>query len=114
MLFLHLLDHPILAKTIPSKLFDYLYYNKPVLAGIRGEGKDIIENLGCGLVFEPEDVEALVKSIKTIRDNYLFYLEKSSNNRSHVKKYYNRRENFRTAFEKILTDLEVGINSKIP
>lgn len=107
-LFLHLLDHPVLEKTIPSKLFDYLYYNKPILAGIRGEGKEIVENLGCGLVFEPENVVELVSCIKSLWENYDYYLKKSSNNRSYVINSFNRRDNFRVAFEKVLPQLEVG------
>lgn len=111
-LFLHLLDHPVLEKTIPSKLFDYLYYNKPILSGIRGEGKEIVENLGCGLVFEPENMGELINSLKLLQENYALYMKKSSNNRTYVENYFNRRENFRKTFKKILPMLEVGKNQQ--
>lgn len=52
-------NHPLFEITIPSKLFDCLAMNKPVLLGVGGESKEIVENLNAGLYFEPENAASL-------------------------------------------------------
>lgn len=56
-------NHPLFEITIPSKLFDCLAMNKPVLLGIGGESKDIVKSLNAGLFFEPENPESLANVV---------------------------------------------------
>ena len=42
-----------------SKLFECMGMGIPVLHGVAGESADIVEREDIGLVFEPENVEAL-------------------------------------------------------
>jgi len=100
--FLQLIDEPILEKTIPSKLFDYLYYNKPIIAGIKGEGSDIIRHLNCGIVYKPNDLEELLLALKIIKNNYNHYERASSTNREYLLQHFNRKRNFKEYFMKIL------------
>lgn len=102
-LFLALDDHPSLEKTIPSKLFDYLLFNKPIIAGIRGEGKEIIEKLGCGIVYHPNDVNQLVGGIKEIILHYDEFNGKARYNRDYVVKNFHREEGFVSFFSNYLT-----------
>ena len=53
---------PAYDKVIPSKLFEAAAYDKPVIAGIRGEAKLIVESYNFGEVFVPEDGEDLKSS----------------------------------------------------
>lgn len=67
-------DIPLFTGTIPTKLVDYLACSKPVLCGIRGEAKDIIQEAQCGLFFEPNDDLQLANGINTlINDNEKMY-----------------------------------------
>lgn len=52
-------DAPVFSGAIPTKLIDYMACGKPVLCGIRGEAKRIVEKSGAGLAFEPNDDMAL-------------------------------------------------------
>ncbi len=57
------------AKTaLPSKLTAYMLSAKPVIASIDidSEPADMIRDNGCGLVVEPEDEQALIRSMREI------------------------------------------------
>lgn len=95
-LFFSLKPDKFLDKTIPSKLFDYLMFNKPIIFGINGEGKEILNNLRCGLSFCDE--ETLVEALYEINRNYNLYKENSCSNLIYVKENFNRIK----SFEKII------------
>ena len=59
-------DMPAYDKVIPSKLFEAASHNKPVLAGLRGESKLIIENYGIGEVFHPENISSFIEKLQII------------------------------------------------
>lgn len=93
-LFLNLYDSKTLQKTIPSKLFDYLSFNLPIIYGIKGEGKEILDSLGCGVSFEWDSPESLNNALLELYNNYDWYFEKSQNNRAFVCENFNRRKMF--------------------
>ena len=69
-LFLSLRPDPVLAMTIPSKLFDYLATNKPIVAGIAGEGAAIARRTGGNLVYAPGDLAALKRTLLELFDRF--------------------------------------------
>jgi len=46
-------------RTIPSKIFDCMAAGKPILAGVAGEARTILESTGSNLCCEPGDQESL-------------------------------------------------------
>ncbi|SDQ15044.1 glycosyltransferase family 4 protein [Virgibacillus salinus] len=94
LLFFSLIEDPVFEKTIPSKLFDYLLNNKPIITSIKGEGKDILNELGCALFFDPSNPKSLVNALVEYENNKDFYDEASITNREYVIKNYNREEGF--------------------
>jgi len=93
-LFLNLYYSKTLEKTIPSKLFDYLYFNLPIVYGILGEGKEIIEDLKCGFFFQWDSEESLHNALIDIYKHYNDYFEKAKNNSGYVCSRFNRKEMF--------------------
>jgi len=76
-------DLPAFDKVIPSKLFEAAAHNKPVIAGLSGEAKSIVENYGIGEVFQPENLYSflgklslLFFNLKNDRDFYKYGLTK--------------------------------------
>ena len=68
-LFLHLNDYPAFRKVLPSKIFELSTFNVPILAGVAGySAKFIREEVSHSFVFEPCDVEALVKYLLNTQD----------------------------------------------
>lgn len=56
--------HPLFEITIPSKIFDYMSVSLPVLIGVEGEAKEIVEANGAGFPFEPENADDFIRALK--------------------------------------------------
>lgn len=56
---IHLRKTELFTTVIPSKLFECMGMGIPVLHGVAGESAEIVEREGVGVVFEPENVDAL-------------------------------------------------------
>jgi glycosyltransferase involved in cell wall biosynthesis len=54
---------------IPSKMFEFLAMNRPVLGSVRGEAAEILERSGAAIVVKPEDDEAIAEGIIALADN---------------------------------------------
>ena len=54
---------------IPSKIFEAAAMQKPILLGLEGETKGIIESYSAGLCFEPENKNDFIKQAIAILDN---------------------------------------------
>ena len=85
-------NHPLFDITIPSKLFDCLAMNKPILLGIGGESKEIVKSLNAGLFFEPENGDSLANVVLEATSNpeIMEHLEKDVRSKMLIK--YNRQE----------------------
>jgi len=63
-LFLHLNKHKAFERVLPSKLFEYGTFNKPIIAGVGGYAAAFIEeNMTNTILFNPGDYQALVKKL---------------------------------------------------
>jgi glycosyltransferase involved in cell wall biosynthesis len=77
--------------TIPSKIFDYLSCELPILLGVDGEARKILEKSKGGLFFEPENHNDLIKNIIYLKDNPDIRKNMGKAGRKFVEKYYNRK-----------------------
>ena len=67
-LFLHLNDLDAFKKVLPSKIFEYGAFNKPIIAGVSGFASEFIrDNLQNYILFEPTDVNDMVNQIKAFK-----------------------------------------------
>jgi glycosyltransferase involved in cell wall biosynthesis len=63
-------DHPVFANVIPSKLFEAVAHNVPVLMALpKGEATSIVETTGCGLTVPPENAAAMAQAIRSLADD---------------------------------------------
>lgn len=58
---------------IPSKIFEAAAMKKPMLLGLEGETKGIIEKYGAGICFEPENKKDFIASVNKITANKELY-----------------------------------------
>jgi colanic acid biosynthesis glycosyl transferase WcaI len=65
-LLVHLRDDPLFRITIPSKTQAYLAAGKPVLMGVEGDARRLIEEAGAGLAFTPGDPRALAHAVAAL------------------------------------------------
>ena len=66
----HLKNTPLFATVIPSKIFEAMAMQRPILIGLpAGEATGIVEETGTGLAVPAEDPAALAASIRELRDD---------------------------------------------
>jgi len=51
---------------IPSKIFEAMAMAKPIVIGVEGESKDIIEAAGAGIAITPEDAKGLASTVAAL------------------------------------------------
>lgn len=88
---IHLRKIELFTGIIPSKIFESLAMEKPILLGVAGEAKELfIEEGNCGLFFEPENADDLTdKILKLYRDRELCK-SLGLNGRKYVVEHFNR------------------------
>jgi glycosyltransferase involved in cell wall biosynthesis len=76
---------------IPSKIFENLAMEKPIILGVDGEARNLfIEQGNCGIYFEPENKEQLVNAISQLSENDELRRQLGKNGRNYVIEYFNR------------------------
>ena len=56
-------DKPLFRTVIPSKIFEIMGCGRPIVLGVDGEARGIVEEAGAGVAFPPDDARALVKAL---------------------------------------------------
>ncbi len=56
--------------TVPSKLFELMACGVPVVLGVLGEARELLERAGAGVSVEPEDAEALARAVLRVRASH--------------------------------------------
>ncbi len=78
---------------IPSKIFEALAMEKPLLLGVEGEAKKhFIDNAEAGLFFEPENEVNLADKMIEFSNDINRILEMGSNGRKYVSEHFNRNK----------------------
>ena len=75
---------------IPSKIFEAMAMERPVILGVEGESKDIIEKANCGLCIEPENDEQLAESVLRLYNNPELSERLGRNGRRYIKNNFDR------------------------
>jgi len=58
---------------IPSKIFENAAMGKPIILGVEGESKTLVEGYGVGVFFEPENKADLINKIELLLKDRLLY-----------------------------------------
>ena len=78
---------------IPSKVFECLSMETPILLGVNGEAKGLFIDQGeAGIYFEPENIQALKQGILNLAKNTELRKKLGQNGREYVNKYFNRNQ----------------------
>lgn len=64
---------------IPSKIFEACAMGKPIILGVEGQAKELIEEFGAGVYFEPENTEEFIEAVNKIKDDTELYTTLSQN-----------------------------------
>lgn len=75
---------------IPSKIFEIMGMERPVILGVEGESKKIVEEAGCGICVEPENAEQLADAVLRLSKDSDLAAGMGRNGRRRVIASYNR------------------------
>jgi glycosyltransferase involved in cell wall biosynthesis len=81
---------PLFRTVIPSKIFEIMGMGRPILCAVDGECRKIVEDAGCGVFVEPENVEQMVETILNLKQKRDVLEAMGKNGRSFVERFYNR------------------------
>jgi glycosyltransferase involved in cell wall biosynthesis len=82
----HLRGKELFNSVIPSKIFELMAMNVPIIMGVRGEAKEIVLNAGAGVEMAPDDPHSLLNCIIEIRTQG----KELYKGREFVSKFFNR------------------------
>jgi glycosyltransferase involved in cell wall biosynthesis len=89
---------------LPSKMFEALSSELPIVLSVEGEAQKLIEASGGGICVEPENAEQIAEAVLKIHDDKDFAKELGRRGREYVQQYYSR-EVIVESFEKKLEEL---------
>ena len=78
--------------TIPSKMFDYMACNLPVLLGVEGEAREILDDAKTGIGFEPDNHVDLAEKIMWLKNNPDTMRDMASRGRKFVLEHFTREK----------------------
>ena len=88
----HLKASPLFKTVIPSKIFEAMAMRIPILLGVDGETREIIEESEAGLFFTPEDSDALLEKVLLLRDDPALCTKIGLNGDAYVRQYHDREK----------------------
>lgn len=100
LLFISLRPEKVLEMTIPSKVFDYMLAGRPILAGISGQGKEILNSTGSNVCYNPGELKALKEGLKKATSQCDQLTTSAHKNRELVLSKFTRQEGL-----KVLTNI---------
>ncbi len=62
----HLRATELFSTVIPSKIFETMAMERPIIMGVEGEAREIVQQAGAGIAMEPESAESLVAAIEQL------------------------------------------------
>lgn len=88
----HLRDRPAFRKVIPSKMFESMAMKRPIVLGVRGHAREILEASGAGIPVEPEDPEALLAAILRLAEDEETRRRMGESGAEYVRQHYDRTQ----------------------
>jgi glycosyltransferase involved in cell wall biosynthesis len=80
-------------KTVyPNKVFDYMAAAKPIIIGIDGVARKLIEEAGAGVYVESENPKAFVEAINTMKNNPQIRESYGSSGLKYVQENFSRQK----------------------
>jgi glycosyltransferase involved in cell wall biosynthesis len=76
---------------LPSKMFDAMACERPVILSAEGEASQVLHKTGAGVVVPPEDPPALAKAVLELSNDSVRYAQYGKNGRQAVIRGYSRQ-----------------------
>ncbi len=85
-------DLPLFRSVIPSKIFEIMAMSRPILIGVDGESRKLVEQAKAGVFSEPENAPMLKQKILELKENPRLREELGRNGRKFVETRFDRNK----------------------
>jgi colanic acid biosynthesis glycosyl transferase WcaI len=100
-----LLKRAELFKTVlPTKMLEFMSCARPVILGVDGHARKVMERANAGIFIAPEDPAALAEAVMRLATNPALCESLGRNGRQHIVRYYARRDTAKVYLD-LLQDL---------
>jgi putative colanic acid biosynthesis glycosyltransferase WcaI len=100
-----LLKRTELFKTVlPTKMLEFMACGRPVILGVDGHAREIMEKANAGIFIQPENPNDLADAVMRLAGNPVLRQSLGRNGRQHVLQHFSRRETARIYLD-LLEDL---------
>lgn len=106
-LLIHLKKTDLFETVIPSKIFEAMAVERPLIMAVRGESAEIVRRSKAGIEIEPENEDELLQAIKKLSENSEYYDSLCQHGREFVLEHYTR-DVLANSFLEIMEDVAAG------
>ncbi len=92
-------------KALPSKMFEAMAMECPIVLGVEGEAKALLDDAKAGIAITPESATELANAVRTLADNEKLSSELGRNGLKHVRMHFDRAKlalSYLSVFEQVL------------
>lgn len=89
-LLVHLRPCELFQTVIPSKIFEAMAMERPIIMGVQGESAEIVRNSQAGIEMEPGNAQSLLECVTKLKDEPNLYSTLSRNGRAFVLQKFSR------------------------
>jgi glycosyltransferase involved in cell wall biosynthesis len=100
-------DQEVFRTVIPSKIFESMAMQRPIVLGVRGESQQLIKDAGSGICIEPENAAELADAITRLARNRELRAAMGVAGRRYVEKHFDRQK-LAGDYQSLLADLTLG------
>ncbi len=77
---------------IPTKMLEFMSCSRPVIVGVDGQARQIVEESGGGIVIEPENATELAQAIHQFAANPAYGAALGQKGREYILRHFSRRQ----------------------
>jgi glycosyltransferase involved in cell wall biosynthesis len=97
-------NSPVFKTVIPTKMLEFMSCARPVISGVDGEAREILEKAQAGVCIEPENPEQLIQAVLRLAEGKNLRETLGRNGRRYVVQNLSRRRTAQTYVE-VLTEV---------
>ncbi len=106
----HLRRCDLFTTVIPSKIFETMAMQRPIIMGVRGESADIVRDAGAGIEMEPGNTDSLLSCLSQLSRDKDLYKSLTTKGRRFVLERYSR-DTFAADYLRLFASLVVDKNA---
>jgi glycosyltransferase involved in cell wall biosynthesis len=81
---------PVFLTVVPSKMIEVMAVGRPIVLGVEGEARSLLERAGAGIAVPPEDAPALADALQRLRQDAPLREQLGASGRSFVQQEFRR------------------------